>query len=212
MASDFSDSYIQILKDSEAIQFGDFVTKSGRKTPVFINAGHICKGRHIHQLAKLYANVIFETWPQVESLFGPAYKGIPLAVAAAQAMSEIFRLDVTYSFNRKEAKDHGEGGWLIGDQYQKPTNIVIIEDVLTAGTSLRESLKFLSNTPVKVVGIIVGLDREERGISGEGTARAEIEKEFGVRVQRLSSLSALASSPIIEASHRKALADYIASR
>ena len=174
--------FIQFLQKAGVLKFGDFTAKSGRKIPYFINAGMIKTGDEIAKLGEFYAKAYFEkvgNKPTV--LYGPAYKGISIAVSAAVALSKS-GLDVPFFFNRKEAKDHGEGGVFVGYVPQAGEEVVIVEDVITAGTAIRESMAILSNLEdVKVAATFVMVDRKEKGKT-EMSAMAEVEQEFGFPV------------------------------
>ncbi|MEE1115605.1 MAG: orotate phosphoribosyltransferase [Clostridia bacterium] len=171
--------FIEFLKGAGVLKFGDFTAKSGRKIPYFINAGEIKTGEQISKLGEFYAISYLEKIGNTRNvLYGPAYKGIPLSVSAAVAMSGK-GLDVPFFFNRKEEKDHGEGGVFVGYKPTAGENIVIIEDVITAGTAIRESMEILSCLKEsKVIGGFVMVDRKEKGKT-DMSAMAEIEKEFG---------------------------------
>jgi orotate phosphoribosyltransferase len=174
--------FIQFLQKAGVLKFGDFTAKSGRKIPYFINAGMIKTGDEIAKLGEFYAKAYFEkvgNKPTV--LYGPAYKGISIAVSAAVALSKN-GLDVPFFFNRKEAKDHGEGGVFVGYVPQAGEEVVIVEDVITAGTAIRESMAILSNLEdVKVAATFVMVDRKEKGKT-DLSAMAEVEQEFGFPV------------------------------
>ena len=174
--------FIQFLQGAGVLKFGDFTAKSGRKIPYFINAGMIKTGEEIAKLGEFYAKAYFEkvgNKPTV--LYGPAYKGISIAVSAAVALSKN-GLNVPFFFNRKEAKDHGEGGVFVGYVPQAGEEVVIVEDVITAGTAIRESMAILSGLEgVKVAATFVMVDRKEKGKT-EKSAMAEVEEEFGFPV------------------------------
>jgi len=174
--------FIQFLQEAGVLKFGDFTAKSGRKIPYFINAGMIKTGEEIAKLGEFYAKAYFEkigNKPTV--LYGPAYKGISIAVSAAVALSKN-NLNVPFFFNRKEIKDHGEGGVFVGYVPQAGEEVVIVEDVITAGTAIRESMAILSTLEnVKVAATFVMVDRKEKG-QGEKGAMQEIEEEFGFPV------------------------------
>ena len=174
--------FIQFLEDAGVLKFGDFTAKSGRKIPYFINAGDIKTGEQIRKLGEFYSRAYFEKiGKQKTVLYGPAYKGIPIAVSAAVALSEK-GLDVPFFFNRKEEKDHGEGGVFVGYQPQPGENVVIVEDVITAGTAIRESMTVLSSLAgVNVKAVFVMVDRKEKGKT-EKSAMSEISEEFGFPV------------------------------
>ena len=174
--------FIQFLQSAGVLKFGDFTAKSGRKIPYFINAGMIKTGEEIAKLGEFYAKAYFEKVGNKKTvLYGPAYKGISIAVSAAVALSKN-GLDVPFFFNRKEVKDHGEGGVFVGYVPQDGEEVVIVEDVITAGTAIRESMAILSNLEgVKVAATFVMVDRKEKG-KGEKGAMQEIEEEFGFPV------------------------------
>ena len=174
--------FIQFLQDAGVLKFGDFTAKSGRKIPYFINAGDIKTGDQIPKLGEFYAKAYFEKIGNKRTvLYGPAYKGISIAVSSAVALSKA-DLDVPFFFNRKEAKDHGEGGIFVGYVPTAGEEVVIVEDVITAGTAIRESMAILSSlNGVKVAATFVMVDRKEKGKS-EKSAMAEVEEEFGFPV------------------------------
>jgi len=174
--------FIQFLQSAGVLKFGDFTAKSGRKIPYFINAGMIKTGEEIAKLGEFYAKAYFEKLGNKKAvLYGPAYKGISIAVSAAVALSKN-GLDVPFFFNRKEAKDHGEGGVFVGYVPQAGEEVVIVEDVITAGTAIRESMAILGGLEnVKVAATFVMVDRKEKG-QGEKGAMTEIEEEFGFPV------------------------------
>ena len=174
--------FIQFLQNAGVLKFGDFTAKSGRKIPYFINAGMIKTGEEIAKLGEFYAKAYFEKLGQKKAvLYGPAYKGISIAVSAAVALSKN-GLNVPFFFNRKEVKDHGEGGVFVGYVPQAGEEVVIVEDVITAGTAIRESMAILGNLEgVKVAATFVMVDRKEKG-QGEKGAMVEIEEEFGFPV------------------------------
>ena len=175
--------FIEFMVRSKVLTFGDFVTKSGRRTPYFINTGNYRTGAQAAKLGEYYAACVQEHFPDgVDALFGPAYKGIPLSVACSIALYNKYGRDVNYCFNRKEAKDHGEGGVFVGYVPQAGEEVVITEDVITAGTAIRESMAILSRLEgVKVAATFIMVDRKERG-KGEKLAMEEVEEEFGFPV------------------------------
>ena len=174
--------FIKFLEDAGVLKFGDFTAKSGRKIPYFINAGDIKTGEQIQNLGEFYAKAYFEKVGNKKSvLYGPAYKGIPIAVSVAVALAKD-GLDVPFFFNRKEEKDHGEGGVFVGYKPQAGEDVVIVEDVITAGTAIRESMAILSKLDgVNVKATFVMVDRKEKG-QGEKSAMAEVTDEFGFPV------------------------------
>lgn len=174
--------FIKFLEDAGVLKFGDFTAKSGRKIPYFINAGDIKTGEQIQKLGEFYAKAYFEKVGNKKSvLYGPAYKGIPIAVSVAVALAKD-GLNVPFFFNRKEEKDHGEGGVFVGYKPQAGEDVVIVEDVITAGTAIRESMAILSKLDgVNVKATFVMVDRKEKG-QGEKSAMAEVTDEFGFPV------------------------------
>ena len=180
--------FIAFLEGAGVLKFGDFTAKSGRKIPYFINAGEIKTGAQIARLGGFYAKAYMEKLGRKEAvLFGPAYKGIPLAVSAAAALAKE-GLDAPFFFNRKEAKDHGEGGLLVGYVPKPGQEVVIIEDVITAGTAIRESMALLEPLEgVKVAAAFVMVDRKEKG-QGEKSAVQEVEAAFGFPVYSIATV------------------------
>ncbi len=174
--------FIQFLEGAGVLKFGDFTAKSGRKIPYFINAGDIKTGAQISKLGEFYAKAYLEKVGNEKAvLYGPAYKGISIAVSASIALAKE-GLDLPYFFNRKEAKDHGEGGVFVGYTPKAQENIVIVEDVITAGTAIRESMEILSSlNGSKVIATFVMVDRKEKG-KGDKSAMAEVGEEFGFPV------------------------------
>lgn len=178
----YKKEFIQFMVRAGVLTFGDFTTKSGRKTPYFVNTGNYKTGYQAGKLGEFYASCIKEHIKEdVAALFGPAYKGIPLSVATAIALANKFDKDVNYCFNRKEVKDHGEGGTMVGYKLQDGDKILVIEDVITAGTAIRECFPILkAAADVEIAGLIISVDRMERG-QGNKTAIQEIYDEFGIK-------------------------------
>ena len=173
--------FIQFLESAGVLKFGDFTAKSGRKRPYFINAGDIKTGEQIQKLGEFYAKAYNEKLGNKKAvLYGPAYKGIPIAVSVAVALART-GLDVPFFFNRKEEKDHGEGGVFVGYTPKNGEDIVIVEDVITAGTAIRESMSILSGLDSKVAAVFVMVDRKEKGQT-EKSAIAEVGEEYGFPV------------------------------
>ncbi|MBQ8077316.1 MAG: orotate phosphoribosyltransferase [Eubacterium sp.] len=173
--------FIEFLEGAGVLKFGDFTAKSGRKIPYFINAGDIKTGEQIQKLGEFYAKAYFEKVGNKKTvLYGPAYKGIPIAVSVAVALAKN-GLDVPFFFNRKEEKDHGEGGVFVGYTPKDGEEIVIVEDVITAGTAIRESMSILSSLDSKVAAVFVMVDRKEKGKT-EKSAMAEVGEEYGFPV------------------------------
>jgi orotate phosphoribosyltransferase len=186
----YKEQFIEFMVRSRVLTFGDFTTKSGRKTPFFINTGNYSTGAQLATLGRFYAEALHRLFPDnIDVLFGPAYKGIPLATATAMTLSSVFNRQVAFCFNRKELKDHGEGGTLIGHRLRDGDKVVIIEDVTTAGTSIRESIPLLrAAARVNVVGLIVSVDRMERGAGALG-ALAELREQFALRTGAIVTLA-----------------------
>ncbi len=174
--------FIHFMVDAGVLTFGDFVTKSGRQTPFFINTGNYRSGGQLRRLGSFYAQAIKANFgTDFDVLFGPAYKGIPLSVAASMALSELYGADIRYSSNRKEIKDHGDKGILLGSKLADGDRVVLIEDVTTAGTSIRETMPLLkAQADAEVLGLIVSVDRMERG-QGEKGALQEIGETYGMK-------------------------------
>jgi len=185
--------FIEFMLRAGVLTFGDFVTKSGRKTPYFFNTGKIDSGAKMARLGEFYARALIAAEKgagggTIDCLFGPAYKGIPLVVAAAIALARDHGRDVPFAFNRKETKDHGEGGAIVGHKLKDGERVMIVEDVTTAGTSVRESMELLAATAkVKVTGLIVSIDRQEKG-QGELSALDELRGSFGIDARAIVKL------------------------
>ncbi|MFS0825266.1 MULTISPECIES: orotate phosphoribosyltransferase [Pseudomonas] len=178
--------FIRFAIDRGVLRFGEFTLKSGRTSPYFFNAGLFNSGSALAQLGRCYAAAIVDSKIPFDVLFGPAYKGIPLAAATAVALAEQHQLDVPWCFNRKEAKDHGEGGSLVGAPLAG--DVLIIDDVITAGTAIREVMQIISAQNAKPAGVLIALNREERG-NGELSAIQEVERDFAIPVVSIVSLT-----------------------
>jgi orotate phosphoribosyltransferase len=185
--ADFRKDFIAFCLEQGVLKFGRFVTKSGRATPYFFNAGLFNTGSSLERLAQFYAKAILASGVRFDMLFGPAYKGIVLAASAAVALAREGR-DVPFAYNRKESKDHGEGGKLVGAQLSG--RVLIVDDVLTAGTAVGESLEVISSQGATPAGVVISLDRMERG-AGELSAIQEIEKRHGIPVVSIATLDDL---------------------
>jgi orotate phosphoribosyltransferase len=183
-------AFIDLMVRCDVLTFGDFVAKSGRRTPYFVNAGRYRTGSQVAELGRFYAAAIDEAFGDgVDVLFGPAYKGIPLAVTTAMALDADHDRDVAFCFDRKEIKDHGEGGSLIGHQLADGDRVVIVEDVTTAGTSIRQTVPILrAAAHVEIVGLVVGVDRRERGTRRDVSALDELAEELGLRTVALATI------------------------
>lgn len=185
----YKKEFIEFMVDCGVLKFGDFTTKSGRKTPFFVNTGFYRTGAQLRKLGEYYAKAIHDAYGlDFDVLFGPAYKGIPLSVATAMSISEHFDKDVKYCSNRKEVKDHGDTGILLGSPINNGDKVVIIEDVTTAGTSIGETMPILSaQGNVDVVGLVVSVDRMERG-KGSKSALKEIEETYGIKTTAIVTM------------------------
>ena len=178
----YKESFIKFMVECGVLTFGDFTLKSGRKAPYFINTGNYNTGKQLAKLGEFYAECIKENNIDVETLFGPAYKGIPLTVACASALYNKYDTEVNYCFDRKEAKDHGEGGVIVGKKLTDGEKVVIIEDVITAGTAIRQVLPVLkAAADVNITGMVISVDRMEKG-QGEYSAVQEVYNEFGIKI------------------------------
>ena len=182
----YQKDFVDFTLATGVLKFGEFTLKSGRISPYFFNAGLFNSGSHLSQLGIFYAKAIEASGLKFDVLFGPAYKGITLATATAIALNDSLGRNIPYSFNRKEAKDHGEGGSIVGHPLEG--DILIIDDVITAGTAIREAQDIISANGAKTKGVIVALDRQEKGNS-ELSAIQEVEEIFGVKVLSIINLS-----------------------
>jgi orotate phosphoribosyltransferase len=180
--------FIEMILAKQVLRFGDFTLKSGRTSPYFFNAGLINDGLSLARLGAAYAQAITDSGAEFEMLFGPAYKGIPLATATAVAFADRHRRNVPLAYNRKEAKSHGEGGTLVGAPLEG--RVLIVDDVLTAGTAVRESINVIKNAGARPAGVVLALDRQERG-QGPQSAVQEIQALFGIPVVRIITLDHL---------------------
>ena len=178
--------FIRFAIDRGVLRFGEFTLKSGRTSPYFFNAGLFNTGSALAQLGRCYAAAIVDSNIPFDVLFGPAYKGIPLAATTAVALADQHQLDVPWCFNRKEAKDHGEGGSRVGAPLAG--EVLIIDDVITAGTAIREVMQIINAQQAKAAGVLIALNREERG-NGELSAIQEVERDFGIPVVSIVSLT-----------------------
>lgn len=172
------------------LTFGDFTLKSGRKAPYFVNTGNYKTGAQLARLGEFYAACIKENGIEADTLFGPAYKGIPLSVSAAVALYNKYGIEVNYCFDRKEAKDHGEGGMFVGKKLTDGERVVIIEDVMTSGKALKEVMpKLTGEAKVNVTGMVITVDRMEKALNSDNSAVQEAYKEFGVKVYSIVTIN-----------------------
>ena len=182
----YQNDFVDFMLEIGALKFGEFTLKSGRVSPYFFNVGQFNQGNHLSQLGQFYAQAIEASGIKFDVLFGPAYKGIPLVAATSIALNDSFNRSVPYSFNRKEAKDHGEGGSIVGHPLEG--DILIIDDVITAGTAIKEAKDIINANGAKTKGVVVALDRQEKG-NGELSAIQEVEQNFGIAVVSIINLS-----------------------
>ena len=180
-------AFLDFALETGVLRFGEFTLKSGRISPYFFNAGLFNSGRSLSRLAAFYASALHHLEPEPFMLFGPAYKGIPLAASTAAALSDHHQRDISFAFNRKEVKDHGEGGQLVGATLQG--NVVIIDDVITAGTSIRESVNLINQAGAQPAAVIIALDREEAITENGESAIQSMATLFDLRVHSLARFS-----------------------
>lgn len=210
--------FVDLLVRYEVVRFGDFTLKSGRKSPYFVNAGQLRTGQAIGGVGEAYAAVLERAGIPCDLVFGPAYKGVPLAVATAIAMGKHGK-DVPYGFDRKEKKDHGEGGWFVGTAPTEGMNVVLVDDVVTSGKSIREAIELLKSAArVEISGVVVAVDRQERG-RGAKTTLAELRDELGVQVHPIVTVRELVDylrgreidgRVVLDEDHAKAIEAYLA--
>ena len=187
---DYKKEFIKFMVDSQVLKFGEFTLKSGRKSPFFMNAGGYVTGMQLRRLGEYYAKAIHDCYGlDFDILFGPAYKGIPLSVATTMAISELYGKDVKYCSNRKEVKDHGDTGILLGSKLKDGDRVVIIEDVTTSGKSIEETFPILkAQADVEIVGLMVSLNRMEKG-TGEKSALEEIKEKYGFDAKAIVTMA-----------------------
>ncbi|MCP2231316.1 orotate phosphoribosyltransferase [Erwinia aphidicola] len=180
--------FIEFAINKQVLKFGEFTLKSGRKSPYFFNAGLFNTGRDLALLGRFYAQALVDSGIDFDLVFGPAYKGIPIATTTVVALADHHDRDVPYCFNRKEAKDHGEGGTLVGSPLQG--KIMLVDDVITAGTAIRESMEIIAANSATLAGVLISLDRQERG-RGAISAIQEVERDYGCKVISIITLKEL---------------------
>jgi orotate phosphoribosyltransferase len=184
----YQTEFIELARQCNVLKFGEFTLKSGRISPYFFNAGSFSNGRALATLGRCYARAIVESGVQFDVLLGPAYKGIPLAAATVVALADHHGLDIPFAYNRKEAKTHGEGGLLVGAPLEG--RVLVIDDVITAGTAVREVIAMIVEAGAELAGVAIGLDRQERG-AGELSAIQEVERAYQVSVLSIINMSHL---------------------
>lgn len=186
----YKQEFIEFMVDSQVLKFGEFILKSGRKSPFFMNAGGYVTGAQLRKLGEYYARAIHDNYGlDFDVLFGPAYKGIPLSVATAMAISELYGKEIRYCSNRKEVKDHGDTGILLGSKLKDGDKVVIIEDVTTSGKSIEETFPIIkAQADVEIKGLMVSLNRMEKGLGGEKSALLEIKDKYGFDANAIVSM------------------------
>lgn len=186
----YKQQFIKFMVENGVLKFGEFTLKSGRKAPYFINTGNYKSGAQLSRLGEYYAQCIADNKIEAQTLVGPAYKGIPLAVTTAVSLFKNHGQDLNYCFDRKEVKDHGEGGLFVGKQLEDGEKVIIIEDVMTSGKALRELLPKLKQTAnVEIAGMVISVDRMEKGLESGLSAVQEVYKEFGVKVYSIVTMA-----------------------
>ncbi len=184
----YKKDFIEFLVRADALKFGEFTLKIGRKAPYFLNVGSFYTGEFVHELGKYYAAALMDTGVECDVVFGPAYKGIPLAVLTVEALYDQHKKNFAYSFNRKEAKDHGEGKMLVGAPLNENTKVFLIDDVVTAGTAVRETVEILkANGNPRIVGVLIAMNRMEKNNEGKN-AIAELEEMLDAKVYSIVDL------------------------
>lgn len=187
---DYQKEFIEFALEKQVLKFGEFTLKSGRTSPYFFNAGLFNTGRDLARLGRFYAAALEDAAIEYDVLFGPAYKGIPIATTTAVALADHYNKDVPYCFNRKEKKAHGEGGTLVGSELKG--KIMLVDDVITAGTAIRESMEIIADNGADLSGVLIALDRQEKG-KAELSAIQEVERDFGTKVISIVKLADLIS-------------------
>lgn len=187
---DYQKEFIEFVLEKQVLKFGEFTLKSGRTSPYFFNAGLFNTGRDLARLGRFYAAALEDAGIDYDVLFGPAYKGIPIATTTAVALADHHNKDVPYCFNRKEKKAHGEGGTLVGSELKG--KIMLVDDVITAGTAIRESMEIIADNGADLSGVLIALDRQEKG-KAELSAIQEVERDFGTKVISIVKLADLIS-------------------
>ncbi len=195
MQLNYKQRFIKFMVENGVLTFGEFTLKSGRKAPYFINTGNYKTGAQLARLGEYYAECIIDNNIEGETLVGPAYKGIPLAVTTAVALWDKHHKDMGYCFDRKEVKDHGEGGLFVGKQLKDGEKVILVEDVMTSGKALREMLpKLAQAAKVEVAGMVISVDRQEKALNSDLSAVQEAYKEFGIKVYSIVTMQDIISA------------------
>ncbi len=185
---DYQLNFIKLALQFDVLKFGEFTLKSGRKSPYFFNAGLFNTGKALAEMGRCYANAIIDSGIKYDILFGPAYKGIPLVAVTAMALQIDHGLDIPYAFNRKETKNHGEGGNIVGTKLEG--QVLIVDDVITAGTAIREAINMIDLNNATTIGVLIALDRQEKG-SGERSSVQELQDDYGIEVSSIINMGDL---------------------
>ena len=205
---DYQREFIEFALEKQVLRFGEFTLKSGRTSPYFFNAGLFKTGGDLARLGRFYATALVDAKIDFDLVFGPAYKGIPIATTTTVALFDHHNLDVPYCFNRKEAKTHGEGGSLVGAELNG--KIMLVDDVITAGTAIRESMEIIKAHNAELSGVLIALDRQEKG-QGELSAIQEVERDFGTKVISIVKLADVVTYLTEKITEQPELADSLAS-
>jgi len=200
--------FIEFMMESDVLRFGRFTTKSGRLSPYFVNTGNYKTGKQLSTLGRFYSKLITETVKDFDAIFGPAYKGIPLAAVTAASLYDGYGIDKPYFFNRKEAKDHGEGGNIVGHKPKDGDEIIIVEDVITAGTAIRETMPILKSLgDISVKHMFISVNRCEIGQNQGKTATMEVKEEFGINVHSIITVKDICDYLLDKPEYAQALDD-----
>jgi len=199
---DYKRDFLKFAIETDVLRFGEFTLKSGRTSPYFFNSGLFNTGKSLARLGRYYAEAIIASGIEFDMIFGPAYKGIPLAASTAIALADHHDRDIPYAFNRKEAKSHGEGGTIVGAPLQG--RVLVIDDVITAGTAIRESVSILDAADATLAGVVISLDRQEKG-TADTSAIQEVEKQYAIKVANIVTLADLIAFLKADASREAAL-------
>lgn len=186
---DYKNEFINFMLESEVLKFGDFVLKSGRKSPIFMNLGSFTDGDQLLKLGEFYAKAIYESFgDDIDVFYGPAYKGIPLSVAVSIAFFRLYGKKVHYTSNRKEIKDHGDSGILLGHTLKPKEKVIIVEDVTTSGKSIDENMPILKEFDVNIIGLVVSLNRQEKGKNDDISALDEVAKKYNIKTKAIVTM------------------------